>query len=163
MWIKTIHFLKHSERACRGTHPSSIVINQHRLENHRKQEGKKRTGGELWRTEARMLPAWPAQVGGCLRAEGCEWEILDEREGAFLPSPELADTGAHQTQVTWVASAAMGEAGEHRQDHLQGVYLKRAASPSGANSKSSLTVSSLTAMLFPLSHSPIPHLALPQL
>lgn len=110
-----------------------------------------------------MLPAWPAQVGGCLRAEGCEWEILDKREGAFLPSPELADTGAHQTQVTWVASAATGEAGEHRQDHLQGVYLKRAASPSGANSKSSLTVSSLTAMLFPLSHSPIPHLALPQL
>lgn len=88
-----------------------------------------------------MLPAWPARVGGQWKAEGCKWEILDKHEGVFIPSSKPADTGAHQTRVTWVARArgraAAGEAdcrGEQRQD-LQGASLKRAATPSGANCK----------------------------
>lgn len=50
-----------------------------------------------------MLPAWPAQVGGYLKAKGYKWEILDKHESVFIPSSKPADTGAHQTWVTWVA------------------------------------------------------------
>lgn len=49
-----------------------------------------------------MLLACLSQVGGYLKAKGCEWEILDKHKGVFIPSSELADTGAHQTWVTWV-------------------------------------------------------------
>lgn len=49
-----------------------------------------------------MLPACLSQVGGCLKAKGCKWEILDKHKGVFIPSSKLADTGAHQTWVTWV-------------------------------------------------------------
>lgn len=50
-----------------------------------------------------MLPACSAQVGGFLKAKGSKWEILDKQEVVFIPSSEPADTGAHQTQGTWVA------------------------------------------------------------
>lgn len=50
-----------------------------------------------------MLPPWPPQVDGYLKAEGCKWESLDKHKSVFIPSSKLADTGAHQTQLTWVA------------------------------------------------------------
>jgi len=69
-----------------------------------------------------MLPACSAQVGGSLKAEGSKWEILDKQEVVFIPSSEPADTGAHQTQGTWVAHTGPCCCGEgrvlweHRQD-----------------------------------------------
>lgn len=50
-----------------------------------------------------MLPPWPPQVDGYLKAEGCKWKSLDKHKSVFIPSSKLADTGAHQTQLTWVA------------------------------------------------------------
>lgn len=96
MWIKIIYF-KHTKNN-NLQRESYIVVNQPNLENHRKQGRKRNCRRNL---EDRSKDTKP-QVGGYLKAKGCKWEILDKHKGVFIPSSKLADTGAHQTWVTWV-------------------------------------------------------------